>query len=170
MACVTERFHSRSPYGTFRLHLPEDPLAVGQRTQRQKVTGRFPPTRGIHDIISFQDRDESNYRVYSDKGERRAEAPRRQDTPVVDPTSGFTSVGADAEDGNHKPIEPLVCKDHRPQSATPYGRPITSPTPELRTINAPWETKNKGIFVFVYEFKQSSLVFHRSRIANLLTI
>jgi hypothetical protein len=108
------------------------------------VSGRFPPTYGIHETLSFQERDESNFKVYGESGERRASAPRRQNTPVVDPTSGFTSVGADAEDGNHKPIEPLVYKDHRPQSAIPYGRPITSPTPELRTLNAPWETKNKG--------------------------
>jgi len=37
-----------------------------------------------------------------------------------------------------------VNKDHRPQSAIPYGRPIVSPIPDLRAQNAPWETKNIG--------------------------
>ncbi|XP_032239553.1 spermatogenesis-associated protein 48 [Nematostella vectensis] len=144
MVSITESFHTKSPYGTFRLHLAEDPIATQQRAQRQKISGKFPATQGIYDVLSFQERDESNYKIYNEAGERRADAPRRQNTPVVDPTSGFTSVGADAEDGRYTPIDPLVNKDHRPQSAKPYGRPITSPIPELRTQNAPWESQNKG--------------------------
>ena len=145
MVTVAEfRAHPRSPYGTFRLHVPEDSLAIEERARRQRVMGKFPlPTRN-YDIPSFHESNEVNFKRYNESGDRRADAPRRQNTPVVDPTSGFTSVGADAEDGNYKPIEPLVVKDHRPQSAVPYGRPITSPIPELRAQNAPWESRNKG--------------------------
>lgn len=148
MATVVESFAgSRSPYGTFRLHVSEDPLAVEERARRQRVVGKIPLPTKNYDIPSFQESDEKNFKRYNDSGERRADAPRRQNTPVIDPISGFTSVGADAEDGNYKPIEPLVIKDHRPQSAVPYGRPITSPIPELRAQNAPWETRQiKGKF------------------------
>ena len=144
MATVTQLRGRDSPYATFRLRIPEDPIAMEQRVNRQRASGQFPQGSGPYDIPSFQEKDEAFFRKYSDKGERRADAPRRQNTPVVDPVSGFTSVGADAEDGNYKTMEPLVNPDHRPQSAKPYGRPITSPIPDLRSQNAPWETRNKG--------------------------
>lgn len=147
MATVSQIQRTNSPYATFRLHLPEDPLAVEERARRQKAVGKFPVDTVRYDVPSFQEKDETYFRKYSDKGDRRAEAPHRQNTPVVDPISGFTSVGADAEDGNYSPMEPLVNKDHRPQSAKPYGRPITSPIPELRAQNAPWETRNKGMYM-----------------------
>lgn len=147
MATAVNASHPRPPFGTFRLHLSEDPIALEQRFRRQQASGKFPATSATYDIPSFQEKDEAFFRRYAEKGERRADAPRRSDTPVVDPTSGFTSVGADAEDGNYQQIEPLVNKDHRPQSATPYGRPIVSPIPDLRAQNAPWETKAKGKFI-----------------------
>ena len=144
MAVVSNSSLTRPPFGTFRLHLPEDSVATDQRLKRQQAAGRFPSTFTTYDIPSFQEKDEAFFRRFAEQGERRVDAPRRSDTPVVDPISGFTSVGADAEDGNYKQIEPLVNKDHRPQSAVPYGRPIVSPIPDLRSQNAPWETKNKG--------------------------
>lgn len=144
MTAVANSTLPRPPFGTFRLHLSEDPVAVEQRLKRQQASGQFPATFTTCDVRSFQEKDEAFFRRFADKGERRADAPRRSDTPVVDPISGFTSVGADAEDGNYTQIEPLVNKDHRPQSATPYGRPIVSPIPDLRSQNAPWEAKNKG--------------------------
>lgn len=144
MAAVANTSIPRPPFGTFRLHLPEDHIAAEQRLKRQQAAGKFPATFTTYDVPSFQEKDEAFFRRFAEKGERRADAPRRSDTPVVDPISGFASVGADAEDGNYAQIEPLVNKDHRPQSATPYGRPIVSPIPDLRSQNAPWETKNKG--------------------------
>ena len=144
MATAVNASLPKPPFGTFRLHLPEDHIALEQRFRRQQAAGKFPATFTTYDIPSFQEKDETFFRRFAEKGERRAEAPRRSDTPVVDPTSGFTSVGADAEDGNYKQIEPLLSKDHRPQSAIPYGRPIVSPIPDLRAQNAPWETKNIG--------------------------
>ena len=146
MATAVNASPPKPPFGTFRLHLSEDPIALEQRFRRQQTAGKFPVTFTTYDTPSFQEKDEAFFRRFAEKGERRADAPRRSDTPVVDPTSGFTSVGADAEDGNYKQIEPLVNKDHRPQSATPYGRPIVSPIPDLRAQNSPWETKNKGKF------------------------
>lgn len=145
MAALASTSLPRPPFGTFRLHLAEDHIAVEQRLKRQQASGKFPGTFTTHDIPSFQEKDEAFFRRFADKGERRADAPRRSDTPVVDPVSGFTSVGADAEDGNYTQIEPLVTKDHRPQSAVPYGRPIVSPMPDLRGRNAPWDAKNKEL-------------------------
>lgn len=156
MATAINASLPKPPFGTFRLHLSEDPIALEQRFRRQQAAGKFPATFTTYDIPSFQEKDEAFFRRFAERGERRADAPRRRDTPVVDPTSGFTSVGADAEDGNYKQIEPLVNKDHRPQSATPYGRPIVSPIPDLRAQNAPWETKNMGKFIrlmFLFNFK-----------------
>ena len=141
---VAEASLPRPPFGTFRLHLAEDPIAVEQRLKRQQASGKFPTTFTAYDTLSFQEKDEKFFRRFSDKGERRADAPRRSDTTVIDPISGFTSVGADVEDGNYAQIEPFVNKDHRPQSAKPYGRPIISPIPELRAQNAPWDAKNIG--------------------------
>ena len=145
MGKVADVSLSRPPFGKFRLHLPEDSIAAEQRLNRQQAAGKFPPTYNTYDISSFQEKDEAFFRQFADTGERRSDAPRRSDTPVVDPVSGFTSVGADAEDGNYKQIEPLVVKDHRPQSAIPYGRPITSPILDFRNQKAPWEGKSKGI-------------------------
>lgn len=148
MATAVNTSLPRPPFGTFRLHLSEDPIALEQRFRRQQASGKFPATFSTYDVASFQEKDEAFFRKFAEKGERRADAPRRSDTPVVDPTSGFTSVGADAEDGNYQQIDPLVNKDHRPQSAMPYGRPIVSPIPDLRSQNAPWEAKNRGTQVY----------------------
>lgn len=145
MAAAATFSFSRPQFGSLRLHLPEDPIAAEQRFQRQQATGKFPAMYNTYDILSFQEKNEAFFRRFADAGERRSDAPRRSDTPVVDPVSGFTSVGADAEDGNYKQMEPLVVKDHRPQSAVPYGRPIVSPIPELRDQNAPWVGKNKEL-------------------------
>jgi len=145
MASITETFHSSSPYGRFRMHLPEDPLAWQQRVQRQKVTGKFPPTLGIHEPVSFQIGDQ-NFRAREEVGETRPDAPRRQDTPVVDTINGFASVGADVEDGNYKAIEPLIHKNPGPQASNPYDRHPESPLPGITSQRQPWETNNKGIF------------------------
>ena len=158
MTAVANTSLPRPPFGTFRLHLPEDSIAVEQRLKRQQASGKFPGTYSTYDIPSFQEKDEAFFRRFAEKGERRADGPRRSDTPVVDPISGFTSVGADAEDGNYTQIEPLVNKDHRPQSATPYGRPIVSPIPDLRSHNAPWETKTKGKYFTLFTHKYNMSV------------
>lgn len=138
MATITETFRSNSPYGTFRMQLPEDPISWQQRAQRQKVSGKFPPTIGIHEPLSFQKADH-NFRAREETGETRPDAPRRQNTPVVDTINGFTSVGAEAEDGNYRVIEPLIHKNPGPQASNPYERPTISPTQKL-----PWETNHKG--------------------------
>lgn len=140
MASITETFRSNSPYGTFRLNLPEDPISWQQRSQRQKVTGKFPPTIGIHEPSSFQKYDH-NFRAREETGETRADAPRRQDTPVIDTLNGFTSVGAEVEDGNYRVIEPLIHKNPAPQASNPYERQDSPFTAQ----NLPWETKQKGI-------------------------
>lgn len=145
MAAAANSSLSRPPFGTFRVHLPEDPISSEQRLNRQRAAGKFPATYATYDFLSFQEKDEAFFRRFADTGERRVDAPRRCDTPVVDPVSGFTSVGADAEDGNYKQIAPLVVKDHRPQSAIPYGRPIASPVSESKDQNAPWKEKKKEL-------------------------
>lgn len=165
MATAVNTSLPRPPFGTIRLHLSEDPIALEQRFRRQQASGKFPVTYPNYDIASFQKKDEAFFRRFAEKGERSADAPRRSDTPVVDPTSGFTSVGADAEDGNYQQVDPLVNKDHRPQSAIPYGRPIVSPIPDLRSQNAPWEAKSMGKFFSA----QSTLYFELLLLLTTLT-
>jgi len=149
MSTLTQPQMTRPPYGNFRSFVPEDRLAIEERTRRQLVSGKFPTKTGYYEPAAFVDQDSQQYRRFEDEGDMRVPAPLRSDDPVADPTSCFTSVAHDAVNGSWRAHEPLINKDRDPRPATsaPFGRPITfdNPMPGIRTMNAPWEEKNKAL-------------------------
>ena len=93
--------------------------------QRRKRQMKFPSLVGRKDVDSFQvsPRDATlfaSYRKYNDEGDFRPPAPYRSFDNIIDPVSGFVSIGGDMDrQTNVKRIPCLVQLNHTPQSMVP---------------------------------------------------
>lgn len=100
---------------------------------------KFPSLSGRKDVDSFQEDVNANigFKKWNDDGEYHANAPYRTFDNIVDPTSGFVSVGGDVDrKTGHTQIRSLVQLNKTPQAVTPRGqssiRKDVAAPPELK--------------------------------------
>ncbi|XP_072028843.1 protein SPMIP7-like [Amphiura filiformis] len=131
------------PIGDLRLHFMTDTNAgpnniqdtVTQRNMRQM---KLPPSRGRFDIDSFQQdrRNPGFVKFHEDTSWRTtsmdALAPVRDNVPIIDPTSGFISAGADVDRNTGiKQLPNMQSVDNPPNTVTPQ-QPTPNTTYEHR--------------------------------------
>ena len=114
----------------FRRYLTTDASAGGDvvsqiNERRRRRHQNFPCLRGRTDADSFQENVNANtsFKKWNDEGEYRAPAPYRSFDNIVDPVSGFVSVGGDVDrNTGHTMIRSFVQLSDTPQSVDPRQR------------------------------------------------
>ncbi|XP_013396416.1 spermatogenesis-associated protein 48 [Lingula anatina] len=100
------------------------PNSVRQIEERRKIRQtKFPSVVGRNDVDSFKELPHmgaSGFKKWNDEGDHRPEAPFRLFDNIVDPVSGFVSVGGDVDrtTGRHK-IPQLGGLELTPQTMVP---------------------------------------------------
>ncbi|PVD29803.1 hypothetical protein C0Q70_09060 [Pomacea canaliculata] len=116
---------------------------MAQIEEKRKIRQmKFPDLRGRHDCESFQKSlDDPSFKVWNDEGDHSAYAPHRCFDNIIDPVSGFVSVGGDVDrHTGHERIRSMVQLNRTPQSADPKEKNsirVNDPAapPELRREN-----------------------------------
>ncbi|XP_041366282.1 spermatogenesis-associated protein 48-like [Gigantopelta aegis] len=114
----------------FRTYLTTDASAGGDvvtqiKEKRRRRHQNFPCLRGRADVDSFQEKVNENpsFKKWNDEGNYRAPAPYRSFDNIVDPVSGFVSVGGDMDrNTGHTMMRSFVLLSDTPQSAAPRDR------------------------------------------------
>ncbi|XP_067650089.1 protein SPMIP7-like [Haliotis asinina] len=145
----------------FRTYLSSDASlggnAVRQIEEKRRARQmKFPSLRGKRDYDSFQESTKENgaFKKWNDDGDFRAPAPYRSCDNILDPVSGFVSVGGDVDrNTGHTQIRSLVQLNDTPNSGTPKGKNsdrVSDPAapPELRRSHTyapgaptPWNSR-----------------------------
>ncbi|XP_076465540.1 protein SPMIP7-like [Babylonia areolata] len=131
----------------FKTYLMTDANAgghsVAQIEAKRKIRQmKFPSLKGRHDADSFQTELQNKaFKKWNDDGDHHAEAPYRSFDNIIDPVSGFVSVGGDVDrNTSHDRIHSLVQLNRTPQSAAPVSQNSVranepAAPPELRREN-----------------------------------
>ncbi|KAL8620643.1 hypothetical protein ACOMHN_029533 [Nucella lapillus] len=96
--------------------------SVSQIEEKRRIRHmKFPPLKGKHDVDSFQtDLTDEAFKKWNDEGDHHPTAPYRSCDNIIDPVSGFVSVGGDVDrNTGHQRKRSLVHLNKTPQSAAP---------------------------------------------------
>ncbi|XP_074659641.1 protein SPMIP7-like [Tubulanus polymorphus] len=91
-------------------------------SNRQRRHMKFPTLSGKRDVDSFQHAKTSTpaFKKFNDDGDHRVPAPFRSFDNIVDPVSGFVSIGGDVDrDTGVRRIKSLVQLNRTPQNVVP---------------------------------------------------
>ena len=114
----------------FAAYIRTDSNALGNAIQqieekRRQRQLKIPTTAGRKDVESFRSPQSPNnpaFVKYNDHDDHRANAPFRSFDNIIDPVSGFVSIGGDHDrNTGHTRIRSMVQLNDTPQSRSPQG-------------------------------------------------